>query len=172
MGNMLTDNEAFKLVNQRFPHIGQRLMASWGRQELVAYIDGLVNVARDEVRQGFPGEIVRALMTLKCEHDLEFPLKVAESPKEGDPNRLVENEELKKVNQRFPHIGRQLQSLWGCPDFSVYINQLLSDTRGGSRQGFPVEVARALFKLLQVHDREFPQHASDIPDIWNLNRGE
>ena len=169
---MLRDREAFNLVNQRFPHIGQRLMAAWGRQELVTYIDGLVNVARDEGRQGFPGEIVRALMTLKCEHDLEFPQKVGESPKEGDPNNLLDNEELETIKQRFPHIGRQLLSLWGCPDFSVYINQLLSDTRGGSRQGFPVEVARALFKLIQLHDRAFPLHASDIPDIWSLNRGE
>jgi hypothetical protein len=168
---MLTENEAFRLVDQRFPHIGQRLVASWGQPGFVAYIDGLVNQAADGMRQGFPREIVLALAALKQEHDREFPQQVGVPQHECHPEKLVDSAELNEVNQRFPHIGRQLLALWGGRDFSVYVNQLMTDTRGGTRQGFPSEVALALFKLIQEHDRAFPEHAIEVQDIWSLNNG-
>ena len=168
---MLADNEAFGLVNQRFPHIGQRLTASWGQPGFVAYVDGLVNVAPDALRQGFAPEIVAALLALKQDHDREFPQRVAAPPPGSNPEGLVGNEHLDEVNRHFPHIGRQLRVLWGGQDFSEYVNRLLTDTRGGTRQGFPSEVALALFKLIQEHDREFPEHAIEIQDIWSLNNG-
>jgi hypothetical protein len=45
----------------------------------------------------------------------------------------------------------------------------MNDTRDGARQGFPEDVALALFKLLQKHEREFPQYVKPVGEIWSQN---
>ena len=80
---------------------------------------------------------------------------------------LEENEQFKIVQARYAHIARRIQELWGRPALSSYINHLLQDTRGGTRQGFPGDVAMAMFKLMNQHDDEYPQYAIKAGDIWS-----
>jgi len=75
------------------------------------------------------------------------------------------------VNARFPRIGRILFDLWSTEGFSPYVNRLMHDSRDGERQGFPNDVAVALFKLMQQHDEEYPQHALSVTDIWTSTDG-
>jgi len=45
---------------------------------------------------------------------------------------------------------------------------LINDKRDGRRQGFPEDVMVALFRLMQEHDKQFPQFVLKITDIWSL----
>lgn len=79
------------------------------------------------------------------------------------------NEDFVLINDKFPHIGKRIELMWGSNECAVYINSLLTDTRDGKRKGFPREVADALFRLSNLHDVEFPYSALKIVDIWNQN---
>ncbi|THF63483.1 hypothetical protein [Pseudothauera rhizosphaerae] len=57
---------------------------------------------------------------------------------------------------RFPHL-RKIDHIWGSRECRNYILQLMTDTRGGTRQGFPREHALTIMSLLMEHDRRFPQ---------------
>ncbi|MGE5469863.1 MAG: hypothetical protein ACM3X0_03580 [Bacteroidota bacterium] len=77
---------------------------------------------------------------------------------------------LAAIEARFPHISAKLRVFWGHPEFVAYINSLFIDTRGGTRQGFPKEIALALWKLHQAHDREFRHLAEDAASSWVPSR--
>ena len=64
------------------------------------------------------------------------------------------------------HIELQLHYLYATKDYRIYINQLLNESRDGKRQGFPPQVAKHLFQLLQAHDAEFP-HYIPKPKPWD-----
>lgn len=67
---------------------------------------------------------------------------------------------------RFPHLAR-IEALWGTPEGRRYISNLLTDDRGGKRQGFPPEHAKTIFALLMEHDRLFPEcEPSSAPGTW------
>lgn len=52
--------------------------------------------------------------------------------------------------EEMPHIVRTLQSIWGTTDCQAYIHSLLRDTRGGTREGFPLVVIDELLLLLAI----------------------
>ena len=63
--------------------------------------------------------------------------------------------------EELPHIARAVQSSWGTIDCQAYIHGLLRDTRGGTRQGFPLGVVNELLLLLAVlEDSLGPYRAS------------
>lgn len=64
---------------------------------------------------------------------------------------------------RFPHITKKIEFLWGHQDFYTMFNELMHDTRGGTRQGFPMEAGSALLRLHMKHAQMFPNPA---PDVW------
>ena len=82
---------------------------------------------------------------------------------------LTKNPQFKLINERYPHISEKIKSLWGDKECNIYLNELFNDTRANTRQGFPVEIASALFKLLQEHEFRFPAKRVVVRDIWNLN---
>ncbi|HXE40048.1 MAG TPA: hypothetical protein VN639_16395, partial [Azonexus sp.] len=164
---MLDDDVRFRLINQRYPHIGKRILELWETQELGDYIDKLLGDTRGGTRAGFPQDVVAMLEALRIAHLRLHPhVPPALSP---TPNAaataLAENDNFKIVDERFPHIGKKLAGLWSSHDFSVFINELFQDTRGGTRQGFPKEVSVALFRLMQDHDRLYPDVAYEVQDI-------
>lgn len=56
----------------------------------------------------------------------------------------------------YPHL-QKIDLLWGSPECRIFVFNLLTDTRGGSRQGFPKAHAATLMLLLHEHDQHFPQ---------------
>jgi hypothetical protein len=68
------------------------------------------------------------------------------------------------VRAMFPHIAERIGSLWGTKACDAYLDQLLIDERG-NRQGFPPEVATALFRISREHERRFGFGAPDA-DHW------
>ena len=70
-------------------------------------------------------------------------------------------------NPLLPHFERihnRIVALWGTQECRDYINTLLTDTRGGTRSGFPPVIAKELFRLLHQHDLEFHRF-SKVSDI-------
>ena len=73
VAEMLAANADFRRVNERFPHIGQRILALWGQPPFTAYLQELEHDTRDGKRTGFPPEVLFALFALQETHNREFP---------------------------------------------------------------------------------------------------
>ncbi len=162
---MLSKNDLFRTVNARFPDIVERLISLWGGPDLGAYIQDALTGAN--ARPDLTGDVRLALSGLKVEHDREFP-QFGMLPPVVEAGMLADNAEFILVNSRFPRIGQQILANWGRSSFCEYVNELLNDKRDGRRQGFPEEIMLALFRLMQQHDREFPQYVLKVTDIWTL----
>lgn len=73
--------------------------------------------------------------------------------------------------QQFPRILNKIFDAWDTPEMGSYFYELMVDTRGGARHGFPPEVAEDIFKLQKAYNK---QHAyqdatasvwADIPEF-------
>ena len=80
---------------------------------------------------------------------------------------IEQNPFFRQVNAAFPHIGKNIRLLWGHPEFAMYMDKLMADTRNGSRKGFPDDVHDAMLRLLQQHDRDFPRKTEPPKDMWS-----
>ena len=60
------------------------------------------------------------------------------------------------IKNRFPHIAKNIEMFWGHSELLSYINNLFLDTRDGKRQGFPEYIIKALWQLLDLHHKQFP----------------
>jgi hypothetical protein len=56
----------------------------------------------------------------------------------------------KAVEARFPRILARIAELWGSQQLDLYLEELMLPERQ-ERQGFPIEVAAELFKLIALH---------------------
>ncbi len=66
--------------------------------------------------------------------------------------------------EAIPHICERIQSMWGTSQCFDYIQSLLRDNRGGSRQGFPLAVVDELLLLSELLRLE--EHSVSLaPDI-------
>lgn len=70
---LLADNEHFKIVNAHFPHIGKRLIGTWGHATFYKYLEDLFADSRGGQRKGFPKEAGLAIFRLSQQHDEVFP---------------------------------------------------------------------------------------------------
>lgn len=66
------NNPQFKVVNESFPKIGEKISAYWGRREFNSYIGGLLHESRGDNRKGFPFETLMALYALAEQHNKEY----------------------------------------------------------------------------------------------------
>lgn len=164
----MNKNDMFRKINERFPDIVEKAITLWGTPELDVYILDTVSDMSIKPREGLTPEIMEALSGLKGEHDREYPQFVAEGNAEAI-RKLEENPDFKKMEERFPHIGRRVKAAWGHASFPLYIDGLFNDNRGGKRQGFPEEIVTALFHLTQLHDLEYPQFERKVADLWAGN---
>jgi hypothetical protein len=159
---LLKDTPQFKLVNASQPQVAKRLFTFWGKPEAVWYLNDLIVEAKDDPSAGHTPEMAVAYEELKQEHDREFPRQDGQSewhPLAHDPDFLA-------FNAKFKRLARRLKDLWGGAECPGFINELIHDTRDGTRQGFPMDVAMALFKLSRKHDEAFPEHAVKNTDLW------
>lgn len=63
----------------------------------------------------------------------------------------------------YPHVVARLTEIWPGPQALEYLNQLLKDTRNGTRAGFPVAVLNEILMLVAVLEAERPAPAADPP---------
>lgn len=77
------------------------------------------------------------------------------------------------IDVQYPHIARKLSLFWGEPECLNEIENLLNysyDPNRPVRQGFPPEVFRELYIILDKHRKEFPKVKNDlthrIEDPW------
>lgn len=170
---MLDQDVRFQFINQRYPHIGKKLQALWATEWIGDYFKELLGDPRGSSRSGFPKDILAALEELRAAHPRLRPEQAQTADVVSDvvsvEATLAANENFKIVNERFPHIGKKLVGLWSTYAFSLFINELFQDTRGGTRKGFPKEISVALFRLMQDHDRLYPEVVYQAQDIWSLN---
>lgn len=80
---------------------------------------------------------------------------------------IEHNADFKLVNESFPHIGKKIRLFWGYPEFVVLMDDLQQNKRGEPRQGFPMDIARALNNLDSEHSLAFPE-LTRKSDIWGL----
>ncbi len=71
--NQLADNSHFKIINDRFRHIGSRVIATWGHATFYQYLEDLFADSRAGQRKGFPEEVGLAIFRLSQQHDETFP---------------------------------------------------------------------------------------------------
>jgi hypothetical protein len=155
--------ELLRSVNVHAPDVVEKVIAFWGTADLHFY----VNEALRMRGEALPEEAKNALAKIVLDHAEEFPQHAAKAETAAEiPPDLAANESFQIVNQRFSRIGKRLAELWGHDGCTDYINDLLNDTRGG-RQGFPPDVAIALFRLESAHDAAFPHLVKPSSDIWS-----
>lgn len=70
-----------------------------------------------------------------------------------------------KLFAAYPHLA-PIGEKWGTRECRKLINDLMNDTRGGGRQGFPPEHASTIMMLLLEHDREFPDFDESTSVSW------
>ena len=84
---------------------------------------------------------------------------------------MINDEDIQALKSKFPHVAFKIRTLWGYPQMNKYFDELLSDnTRGGTRQGFPMEIALLLMNLLEKHQKDYPEYVSDDDGVWIKNR--
>lgn len=79
--------------------------------------------------------------------------------------KLENNPRYKLLKLQMPRIAQKLELFWGCPEFGPYVSHLMKDTRDGTRQGFPLEIANALLGLVEDHEFVFPQFREGHGDV-------
>lgn len=67
------------------------------------------------------------------------------------------------IENNYPRVLEKIHQLWGTPELDPYLNDLIMDSRGGQRQGFPPEVASEILRLSSLHARQ--QDLSN-GDMW------
>ncbi len=155
----------FRRLNERLPAIAEKVIGHWGTVELDAFIDRLVREAPSS-GLGLNEEILAILRDLKTVHIEEFP-KFAALTAEAVTQRLSGDADFLIIQRRFPHIGAQIIAAWGRRSFYFYVDSLFNEKKRQKRQGFPEDVVLAIFRLSQVHDREFPASIPTNRDVWS-----
>lgn len=83
--------------------------------------------------------------------------------------KLQDEYDYKLLHARFPKIALGVEIRWGTRDLQPYIHELLQDTRGHTRMGFPVEVATSLTNLSFIHSRYYPDLDKPPDSVWDIN---
>lgn len=63
----------YRAAVEDYPHILSKLSELWGHAEVLAFLDGLVTSDREDVREGFPPDVVSEMFWLFEIHRIVFP---------------------------------------------------------------------------------------------------
>jgi len=158
--------DLYRKINASRPDVVERLISLWGNSEFRGYVDELLDIPAADAKH-LPDELADVVLRLAGEHRKEFP-QFGEALDAQRESSLNQNESFKTIAARFPRIAKRLRLAWGSKEFRHYIDGLLNDTRGGKRQGFPPEVLFALNKIVEEHDRQNPDCAVIVRDVWTV----
>ncbi|HEX5363237.1 MAG TPA: ankyrin repeat domain-containing protein [Gallionella sp.] len=70
------------------------------------------------------------------------------------------------LEKKFLRIFNRIVELWDTPQMDAYFTELMMDTRGGSRQGFPKEVVAEIYQLSRIHERSQQRAPVQPSDPW------
>lgn len=70
------------------------------------------------------------------------------------------------LEQQYSRILERIMELWDKPGIEHYFYELMVDTRNGSRQGFPKEVASDIFNLQNAYNAQHVQ-AENRTNVWD-----
>jgi hypothetical protein len=73
------------------------------------------------------------------------------------------------ILEHHPNIGKNIKQMWGTVGLHHYLNSVIFDERGG-RQGFPEDIASALFRIYEAHKSLVPEKSGG--DIWDVILGQ
>jgi hypothetical protein len=80
-------------------------------------------------------------------------------------NKMETLEQYILLENRYPHVAKNIKLFWGSSYLPDYITNLMLDTRNGKRKGFPPDDAKALTDLLKIHDDVYPRYIKY--EIWD-----
>ncbi|MDD5329164.1 MAG: ankyrin repeat domain-containing protein [Sulfuricella sp.] len=130
-----------------------------------------------------PGEAVRhfvphtAIDTLtvggKCLNDQAAALlREKKNPKLAAILKSMPEKYPFELERKFARIVSRIAELWDTPEIDDYFSELMVDSRGGQRQGFPPEIAQEIMALCMAHG-ELKQAAEACgEDPWGVDRDE
>jgi hypothetical protein len=95
-------------------------------------------------------------MMSDAEIDANVPVsEVADQKVQRQPtDKELAEEAVALLKSLFPRIHQNLVTLWGTGPGETYLDGLIVDDRG-NRQGFPLDVLRALLVLQRAHFQTF-----------------
>ena len=75
----------------------------------------------------------------------------------------------KNLEKRYPRVVNRIADLWHSKEIDAYFTDLMTDTRDGSRHGFPSELASEIFSLSLVHAKLRSQKQQDaaVVNPWD-----
>lgn len=155
--------QILRKLGDRSPEVTEQVIALWGAPGFIGYMHGLVrHLPAADMEQ------LQSLLTvfeeLKQAHLEEFPsIPWTPSPEEIE---IRATEEFPVINDRFPHIGRRMIQTWGSFAFYIYSDTLFTDTRGGTRRGFPPEILAAITRIVKIHEKRHPRLDPRWADVW------
>lgn len=142
--------------------LADRLITAWGTEKFYLVVDELMRN-----HQAFAATMMEAIEAIKADHSSQYPKAVPFSF-DNLPAELSANPDFKNIQERFPHIGKQVATGWGTKRGLEYLEGLMVDDRHGKRQGFPLEIYQNLMKLLELHNLTFPSFKKASADPWEL----
>ncbi len=104
---MLKEDERFKLIDGNFPKIGRQIVQLWGKPGLIAYINSVIDNAKENPALGLATKIELALYGLRKEHEQIYGRQHALI----QGGALAEDEDFKTINAPYQRIGRQIVQL-------------------------------------------------------------
>jgi hypothetical protein len=156
---MITKHPDYTLVSTTFPMFGANIKRLWGSKDFKPYMKELTDAAQSGAKQGFPLDVLKALLRLEQLHGNLHP--------EAAPQALTQmqmhgNEDFEKVRAVFPAVAEKISALWGGADFSAYVSGLLQSNEGEKGKAFPFDALMALHALIEKHNKDF---AGQFPAI-------
>lgn len=65
----------------------------------------------------------------------------------------------------YPKLQQRVQLDWGTVSLKNFLEEILSDTRGNTRQGFPAKIAETLLKLSIINTELLEEQGLEFPDF-------
>jgi hypothetical protein len=96
--------------------------------------------------------------------ELNFNLHEAKPEESVQPPKIPPR---KIIGEKFPKILMRIELLWGSLELHKYLEETLFTDRS-NRQGFPIDVLRALAEIHVEHSQVLKQNKVISEDVWDL----
>lgn len=123
-------------LEQRFPHILQRIVALWGKPEMEKYLDGLLQPPKGNAL-GFPEEALNEIRGIRSHHVCDDPAAAPASMLQEQPALPVRetllaylhlDEEMypAMLEVKYPQLIQEILRYLGKPEMDTFLGKLLS----------------------------------------------